>query len=1007
MINMEKKIDTFKNIIENTIHSIQKYKSYDIFGANETNICISHLEEISNDIKFISSLEEINKLQLNLANIIKMFGTLNFDDMLYICFPHVSIEKSYKLNSIKKYVSPIGYKIIETNHKETLKELGIYKLNNYDCLDNESSNTFQNKVHGIKIYIKSKMHKILVYGLCNDIMPFAINDKYIYDKYNSLINKSNEEFSKDKLFYNYINSKTLKDLLIYHEDTILHQYKFFLNTLKDIKKKQTSNLVKDFVKSSLYQQRKYIIYLLIDDSCNNSQYLAYLLYDLLSSETSENIDTQEQIILFDGLPWLIKKKFKEAMKNTIDYTYKLTSFDEKKIPLEQQICLMSTTDNVKEKAMQKLTEVKSKTDDSATKARQYLDGLLKIPFACFKEESILKLSTNIKELYKKTFNEDLNMGQIKEKIKNIDLLTFYNERSNKVIEMITYTNKIELLEIVKVINLFLKNHSYENIIYSNQKIASIEKSLRDVIKKYQTTTFIDDIINYYCINVEQYNDILLNISEIHNSIKQQQNMMINVSNNLNKYIHGHEKPKRQIERIIAQWVNGTNNGYCLGFEGPPGVGKTSFAKKGVANCLLDENGESRPFAYIAIGGSSNGSILDGHNYTYVGSTWGRIVDIIIEKKCLNPIIFIDELDKVSKTEAGREIIGILTHLTDPSQNAVFQDKYFSGIDIDMSKALFIFSYNDVSLIDKILLDRIHRVKFDALNLDEKVEICKKYIIPELCENVGLNDSILFEDDVLEHIITNYTYESGVRKLKELLFEIIGELNLRLLNDKLTKSLPINVLKTDIDDDFFNEKTKINRLCINNNPNVGVVNGLWANAITGGILQIECLYYPTETWLDLKLTGLQGDVMKESMTVSKTLAWSLLTENERNTVNDLINENKMKGIHIHCPEGSVQKDGPSAGAAIVCVLYSLFTNKKINNTIALTGEINMQGKVTKIGGIDFKIKGGIDAGVKSFIIPEENRQDYLLFEEKNVKYLKHIEIYYVENIHQVLEIILVK
>ena len=146
-----------------------------------------------------------------------------------------------------------------------------------------------------------------------------------------------------------------------------------------------------------------------------------------------------------------------------------------------------------------------------------------------------------------------------------------------------------------------------------------------------------------------------------------------------------------------------NQVIVLDSRGAPGIGKTSLARKGLAYCLKDADGTTRPFSFIALGGSSNGSTLSGHNYTYVGSTWGRIVDILMENKCMNPIIFIDELDKVSKTENGKEIIGILTHLIDPTQNESFQDKYFSGIDIDMSKALFIFSYNDVSVIDKILI----------------------------------------------------------------------------------------------------------------------------------------------------------------------------------------------------------------------------------------------------------------------------------------------------------------
>ena len=159
--------------------------------------------------------------------------------------------------------------------------------------------------------------------------------------------------------------------------------------------------------------------------------------------------------------------------------------------------------------------------------------------------------------------------------------------------------------------------------------------------------------------------------------------MNNVQFTLNDSVHGHDKAKQQIERIIAQWINGEQSGYCFGFEGPPGVGKTSLSKKGLSKCLVDHNGESRPFSFIAIGGQDNGSTLSGHNYTYVGSEWGKIVDILIKNKCMNPIIFIDELDKVSKTEHGKEIIGILTHLIDPTQNDSLQDKYFNGIDLDL------------------------------------------------------------------------------------------------------------------------------------------------------------------------------------------------------------------------------------------------------------------------------------------------------------------------------------
>merc|ERR1712166_816855 len=249
-----------------------------------------------------------------------------------------------------------------------------------------------------------------------------------------------------------------------------------------------------------------------------------------------------------------------------------------------------------------------------------------------------------------------------------------------------------------------------------------------------------------------------NIIKLQNNKKIIKDNIQSINNTLEKSVYGHTDAKRQIERIIGQWITGKQSGYCFGFEGSPGVGKTSLAKNGLANCLKDENGKARPFAFIALGGSSNGSTLAGHNYTYVGSTWGRIVDILMETKCMNPIIFIDELDKISKSEHGKELIGILTHLVDGTQNESFQDKYFSGIDLDLSKALFIFSYNDAQLVDRILLDRIHRIKFKSLSVKDKLVIVNKYLLPEIYEKINLTNTMRFPDDVIIFIIETYTYE---------------------------------------------------------------------------------------------------------------------------------------------------------------------------------------------------------------------------------------------------------
>jgi ATP-dependent Lon protease len=504
-------------------------------------------------------------------------------------------------------------------------------------------------------------------------------------------------------------------------------------------------------------------------------------------------------------------------------------------------------------------------------------------------------------------------------------------------------------------------------------------------------------------------DVQNDVNQVLNTITNMSGYIENVRTTLDSAIHGHTSAKRQIERIIGQWISGESSGYCFGFEGPPGVGKTSLAKYGLAKCLTNENGESRPFAFIAMGGSSNGSTLEGHNYTYVGSTWGKIVDILMEKKCMNPIIFIDELDKISNTDHGREIVGILTHLIDSTQNDCFQDKYFSGIDLDLSKALFIFSYNNPEAVDKILLDRIHRIKFKHMTLDEKLTICGEYLLPEMYKKMGLNENVVhFSHENLKYIIERYTCEPGVRKLKELLFEIVGEMNLEHIKNKTCiQELPVTITNEEIKFKYLKERHEVRIQKIPPLSNVGVINGLWANAVgQGGIIPIEAHFFPCDRFFDLKLTGMQGDVMKESMNVAKTLAWSLLTQHEIEMNLETFSKTRMQGIHIHCPEGATPKDGPSAGTAITCVIYSILTGKKINHKVAITGEINLQGNVTAIGGLDLKIMGGINGGVTTFIFPKDNMKDFNDFMDKNgtKDEVKSIVFIPVSSIQEVLAII---
>lgn len=252
---------------------------------------------------------------------------------------------------------------------------------------------------------------------------------------------------------------------------------------------------------------------------------------------------------------------------------------------------------------------------------------------------------------------------------------------------------------------------------------------------------------------------------------------------LDKAIYGHKEAKMHILQVIGKWIkNPTSQGNVLALQGPMGNGKTTLVKEGIAKAI------NRPFAFIALGGASDSAFFDGHSYTYEGSHWGRIIDILIESKCMNPIIYFDELDKVSETFKGEEIIHLLTHLTDPSQNSLFQDNYFPGVHINLSKCLFIFSFNDETKVDRILKDRMYVINTKGFKPEDKVSICNNYILPELMETfIFNNDDIIFEKEAIEYIIEKYTdKEEGVRNLKRCLETVISKINIYNLSQSKTE-----------------------------------------------------------------------------------------------------------------------------------------------------------------------------------------------------------------------------
>ena len=310
------------------------------------------------------------------------------------------------------------------------------------------------KVYGIKVYINSIPLKktLLIYGILDDTIIEFLYNKFITIKINDIRNNIPNEidFHKDA-FEKFILSLTLKDLLI-NVNAIDFYNKFagIISQSNLIKQKPISQAVKEFISDDMYSKRNILITLLIRSSNYENQYLAYLLYDLLSNDSNGNVDTQEQTILFDSFPWYIKNSFKQAMKKTIQYTNDLSNFDINKIPLEQQICLLKASDSVKEKAMMKLKEVKAKSEDSGSKARQYLDGLLKIPFSVYKREPILNMMETIKNNFKdihKKYNVNKVFSEIpsKEKYTSIEIINFLK----KIQEQSGINNKKQDIEQIK------------------------------------------------------------------------------------------------------------------------------------------------------------------------------------------------------------------------------------------------------------------------------------------------------------------------------------------------------------------------------------------------------------------------------------------------------------------------------------------------------------------------------------------------------------------------------
>jgi len=475
-----------------------------------------------------------------------------------------------------------------------------------------------------------------------------------------------------------------------------------------------------------------------------------------------------------------------------------------------------------------------------------------------------------------------------------------------------------------------------------------------------------------------------------------------------------EKPKKRIVEYFAVKellelrgiAQKKSAGAILCFSGPPGVGKTSLANS-IATAL------KRPLVRIALGGLEDVNELRGHRRTYVGAMPGRLTQGLIDAKKMNPVIVLDEIDKVSRSGRGDPTAALL-EILDPEQNCDFRD-YYLNFNLDLSNVIFIATANDVGRIPAPLRDRMEFINVSSYTPQEKFEIASRYLIPQELKKHGLKKSeVSISKPALKELIHSYTREAGVRNLRRRIADLSRKVAKEiLLHPEVNKvSVTLKNLKTFFDKSVF-EIEKTDKI-----PVVGVVNGLAWTAVGGDVLKIESIRIKGKG--NLQLTGSLGDVMKESARIAMSVVKTLIDSKKLKISTDNIpltfkeKEEKIKvdpsevykryDLHIHVPDGATPKDGPSAGIAMVSVISSILSKKKIRSEIAMTGEVSLSGDVLPIGGLKEKLIAAHKAGMTKVLIPAKNYERDIEDIPNEVR--ESLEIVGVTRVEEVLKQVLI-
>lgn len=562
----------------------------------------------------------------------------------------------------------------------------------------------------------------------------------------------------------------------------------------------------------------------------------------------------------------------------------------------------------------------------------------------YKEKELYEIDKKIDSDIKKTLDDNQKEFILREKLRIIKSeLGEGTIKDNEVEELRKKTDKLKLPKHIK-------------------------ERLNKEITKYENLTTMSPETNI----LKNYIDWLLSLPwKI--ETKDNDNLR-NVRENLDNSHYGLEKVKtRIIEFLAVKQMTQELRGPIICLVGPPGVGKTSLAYS-IAKAI------NRNFVKISVGGINDEAEIIGHRKTYIGASPGRIITSMKKAQSINPVFLIDEIDKMTKDIKG-DPASTLLEVFDPEQNKTFVDNYIEE-EFDLSKVMFITTANYIEQIPEALRDRLEFVEINGYTEYEKLDICKNHLIKKISIDHGIKeDTIIFDDEVLLYIIRFYTKEAGVRNLERNISKIIRKIVTSIVMDN-KKIEKINISINNIKEYLGNEK--YHYIYKKSDAQVGLVNGLAYTSYGGDVLPIEVNYFKGKG--DLVLTGSLGEVMQESAKI----ALSYIKSNCENFNIDYTSIVE-KDIHIHVPEGSVPKDGPSAGITLTTALISALTNKKVPADIAMTGEITLRGNVLAIGGLKEKSIGACRNNIKKIFIPYDNISDLDEIPKEIKESIKYIPI----------------